>query len=130
MIKSFFLTILPYLARLHPVNKKPERQQYPQLWDAMPKRWARAKTEKYPNGQFVLHHAKLRLFIEWLCEKLTGHEISKTERGYDGSNFVDVSCRWCDKSMRVHYTEIIIENGIFKDLIDTFMKNKEEERFL
>lgn len=36
-------------------------------------------------------------FNRWLCGKLTGHHISKTEWGYGiGNGYGDVWCRWCN----------------------------------
>ena len=125
-IQRFFLLILPFIARVFPKNWRKEGWKYPQLWYYMPKRWVRAKTERYPNGQFVLYRAKFRLKIEKVCEFLTGHEISKTEKGSDGSSFIDCQCRWCDKSIRVHYRENILE-GAFGELVKMLRERKLRE---
>ena len=85
--------------------KKGKSPEYPQTWDLMPRRWVELKNKFYPNGQRMLRRAKLRLILEWLCEVLIGHEISKTERGYSEGRFIDCSCRWCDKTIQVPIEE-------------------------
>jgi len=45
--------------------------------------------------------APLKKFTQYLCKQITGHEISKTERGYDGGKYVDRWCRWCNQRIRI-----------------------------
>jgi hypothetical protein len=85
--------------------KKGSDPKYPQTWHLTPKRWIECKNEFYPNGRHKLKRSKLKLFVEWLCETFIGHEISKTERGYDGGRMIDCSCRWCDKTIQVPVEE-------------------------
>ena len=54
--------------------------------------------------------------LEWLCGKLTGHELSKTEWGYGGGKFVDRNCRWCDKVIKVPKQEDDPPNDVLKGL--------------
>jgi hypothetical protein len=115
-IHKIFLTILPYMARLHPSNWKEYRWVYPQLWWCMPRRWVETE-EFYPNGQKKLRRAKPRLVIEHICGFLTGHEISGTELGYGGGNMMDRNCRWCDKSISIPKSENCV-SGIYKNLMD------------
>ena len=58
--------------------------QYPQTWYFMP-RWRPLRR-------------LLQIVHGWL-----GHEISKTEWGYGGGEFVDGNCRWCDAHIDVPY---------------------------
>lgn len=80
--------------------------KYPQTWNMMPKQW-KETNETHPNGQkkMVRKHSHWMVFLEWLCGVLTGHEISKTERGYGGGKFLDYHCRWCDKLIQVPIQE-------------------------
>ena len=119
-MKAFLLYILPKIARFHPSNKS--HQDYPQLWYCMPRRWKEGKGF-YPNGQRKLKRARLRLCIEWLCGKLTGHEISRTEKGYGGGTHIDCNCRWCDKSIKIP----VKENVLSKEFI-SLMGKVEKDR--
>lgn len=85
--------------------KKGSDSKYPQTWNLMPKRWIECKNEFYPNGQRKLRRARLRLALEWFCGVLIGHEISETERGYNGGRYIDCNCRWCDKSFQIPVEE-------------------------
>jgi len=65
---------------------------------------------KYPQtwGMAVkIRKRSIRLyeFAVWLCGKLTGHEISKTEWGYGGGEMADYHCRWCDKLIQMPMRE-------------------------
>lgn len=115
-MKNFILWLLPKIARLFAKNKILERQKYPQLWYYMPKRWVKIKGKYYSNGNPMLRRAKLRLFLERLCGILTGHELSKTEWGYNGGNFLDRNCRWCDKSFVVPKDEEPTKRDFFEKL--------------
>jgi len=90
-IHSFVKSLLPYIALLHRKNWLFDRREYPQLWHT----WSWIA----PRG------TRRRELLYRICGILTGHEISKTEWGYGGGNFVDRHCRWCDKLMRVHKLE-------------------------
>jgi len=81
--------------------KKNKGKDYPQTWYYMPRRW----TKK-------MKRAKLRLFLEFLCGILGGHELSKTEWGYGGGDTADRHCRWCDKVIVVPKESIFFQ---FKD---------------
>ncbi len=39
--------------------------------------------------------------IQKLCEKITGHEASKTEHGYNGGIHCDHWCRWCNYMFQI-----------------------------
>jgi hypothetical protein len=72
------------------------RIAYPQtwwLWNRLPgpvgKKWFVYENHSYPNPLYRLLTA--------LCGMLTGHDISRTEAGYGGGEYIDRHCRWCDK---------------------------------
>lgn len=104
-IQCFFLWVLPYVARFHPKNWNRRRFRYPQLWYCMPKRWVELKDEFYENGNRKLRRAKPRIVLEHICGFLTGHELSATETGYGGGQYIDKNCRWCDKAIQVPLSE-------------------------
>ena len=56
-----------------------------------------------------------RKVIEKLCGFFAGHELSKTEWGYGGGNFVDRHCRWCDKIMKEHKLETKVPDELSED---------------
>lgn len=103
-IQNKIKKILPSIARLHPKNKIEGREKYPQLWYCWPK-WTCRKNGKIYASKTVI------------CGFLTGHELSNTEWGYGGGNFVDRNCRWCDKLIQVPKQEEDPPNGILKDLV-------------
>lgn len=92
-------SILIFIASLHPKNKG---RDYPQLWYCWPKFTGRKNKSMF----------KIRTYI---CKLFTGHEISKTEWGYGGGNFVDRNCRWCDELIKIPKIEDDIPNNIIKD---------------
>ena len=94
---NIIVKILPRLAMLHPKNKG--KKYYPQLWYCMPKRWKGSK------GGRNHYRTKVSLFLQWLCKLLTGHELSETEWGYSGGNFIIRNCRWCDEYIKVPKNE-------------------------
>ena len=49
-------------------------------------------------------------FLQWLCEKTTGHEASRTEWGYGGGDFADCWCRWCNQHIQVQKTVIMFKH--------------------
>lgn len=49
--------------------------------------------------------SRLFRFVQLACGYLTKHPPSATEWGYGGGEYVDVWCRWCDKSASVTITE-------------------------
>jgi hypothetical protein len=79
------------------------RIKYPQTWYWIPKAWE--KTPSYEKPLYCKYPLTIA-FCEWLCGKLTGHEISKTESGYGGGNFYDYHCRWCDKLIQIPTNEM------------------------
>jgi len=81
-VHRFVRNFLLWIAKRHPKNQAPERQEYPQLWYCWP---AWTKRVKW------VHRLKT-----WVCSKLTGHEWSLTETGYSRGKHVDKWCRWCD----------------------------------
>lgn len=87
--------IIIYIARKLPINKTERRQNYPQLWYI------------WPNWLFP-KHTRRRKLLELLCLILTRHEMSNTEWGYGGGNYIDRHCRWCDKLILVRKEEEII----------------------
>ena len=50
--------------------------------------------------------------MEWLCGFLTGHELSETEWGYGGGNYVDRHCRWCDRHFQIPKREELIPEDL------------------
>jgi len=100
-MKRFIGNIMPYLAKFHPKNKIERRQEYPQLWYCVP----------------FKRNSKGRKFAEFICGLLIGHEISNTEWGYGGGDYVDRNCRWCDKLIKVRKEEEI-PPPVLEDLID------------
>lgn len=57
---------------------------------------------KYPQTwPYVVYKPRwLRSFLRWLCGVFK-HELSKTEWGYGGGQYVDRWCRWCGKLIQV-----------------------------
>lgn len=128
MIKKFFLFILPYIAKLFKQNRKSKnRLLYSQLWYCMPPSVKIVKTPFFPKGVVIHVNTKKRKFLQWLCKHLTGHEISRTEHGSDGGNYMDCHCRWCDELIRIPVQEIIVDTP-FKELME-MMKKFREGRF-
>lgn len=76
------------------LRKGPFRREclaYPQSWDLIVR---------------IKGHSKwLARLLQWSCGKLTGHEVSKTEFGYDGSGMADYWCRWCNHKIRMPLRE-------------------------
>lgn len=89
--------IIAFLARFHRKNWRLSRWAYPQLWDC----W----------GDWN-HGSVGRKRIERTCRAITGHEISRTEWGWDGGPFVDRHCRWCDCVIRVPASEEDAPDGV------------------
>lgn len=46
----------------------------------------------------------LAKLLQWLCGKITGHELSETEHGTNGV-VADCWCRWCDKMFTIPIEE-------------------------
>jgi hypothetical protein len=92
MSYKLFRSFLEWAARFAPQNKLSGRATYPQLWYCWPK-WAGMRNPRIFRAR------------TWLCGVLTGHELSKTEWGYGGGKFVQMNCRWCDKSFDVPMEE-------------------------
>jgi hypothetical protein len=85
-------SFLELVARFAPSNKLYGRELYPQLWYCWP-RWAGRRNPRIFRVR------------TWLCGKLTGHELSRTEWGYGGGKFVNMNCRWCDKAFSIPLSE-------------------------
>ena len=96
----FFLWLLPIVARLHPHNRDPDDREYPQLWTCMPF-WPPARS-----------------FIQWMCGVIVGHEASKTEWEWDGGDFIERHCRWCDASIMIPKDEEPTRRDWLKGLWD------------
>ena len=113
-IQNKIKEVLPSIARLHPKNRDTQdRLNYPQLWYCWP-RWTGRKHK-------IFYGIRVKI-----CGFFTGHEISKTEWGYGGGNFVDRHCRWCDKVIRVPKQEETPPNDILKGLVGDLGWNYEE----
>src|SRR3990167_801200 len=103
-LREIVRRILPRLARVHPKNWT---GPYPQLWYCWPD-W----TRRYRNPRVYQLRTQL-------CAFLTGHEISETEWGYGGGDFVDRHCRWCDVLIKLPKREEIVPdilNGLVGEL--------------
>ncbi len=74
------------------------RQFYPQTWYYMPY-WKPA-----------------RKVCQIICGIIGGHEHSKTEWGYDGGDFVDDRCRWCDKIIKIRIEEARFRHKTFNEM--------------
>lgn len=68
---------------------------YPQTWVEV------AKLRRVPWVGTMLYR-----FAQWLCGKLTGHHVSRTEWGYGGGDHADVWCRWCNKMGKIPRSEL------------------------
>ena len=66
------------------LKKNKGRQEYPQTWFYMP-----------------IKFRGFREIIQCLCGLWGGHELSETEWGYGGGDFVERQCRWCDAVVKV-----------------------------
>jgi hypothetical protein len=105
LIRKFLI----WFALKLPINQVESRQEYPQLWYCMP------------------HHPRFaRRILQWLCGKITRHEISETERGYGGGKFIDCNCRWCDKQIKVPKIELDI-CPLLQDLMNE-LDNQQETK--
>lgn len=62
------------------------------------------------NSKLMRKCKRCALFWQWVCG-LFGHEISRTEWGYDGGDTADVWCRWCNKFMQVSKSELQFRLG-------------------
>jgi hypothetical protein len=127
-MKRFFTLLLLCIAGFLPINRKTEsRRSYPQLWYCMPKAVKIVKTPFFPKGVIKHVNTRKRKFLQWLCGHLTGHEISRTEHGFDGDYYMDCHCRWCDELIRIPFQEVIVDSP-FKELME-MMKKFREGRF-
>jgi len=81
--------ILHFLFSLHPKN---HGKDYVQGWNCTGIRHGK----KYHYRRKVL---------EFVCNIISGHEISETEWGYGGGDMVDCHCRWCDKVIKISTEE-------------------------
>lgn len=88
--------VIPFAARLHHKNWDKNSWEYPQLWYCWP--W-------WFKGRRDTIHRKI---LELICKVFTGHEISNTEWGYGGGDYIDFNCRWCDKVIKGHRKEVIL----------------------
>jgi hypothetical protein len=122
-MKLFILIILPFIARLHPMNWNKDGWKYPQLWYCVPKKIRIIRTPSFPYGVIQYQNQKKRFFLQWLCGQLTGHEISITEMNNTNHIYKDCNCRWCDKLIRIHISEIIISQFLL-DIVKMTKKHK------
>lgn len=90
-MRNLIRRLLPHIARLHYSNWPKSRRLYPQTWWLVPGR---------RNRSGLLYQS-----VTAICEFLTGHELSETEKGYGGGTYMDCNCRWCDKVIRVPIAE-------------------------
>lgn len=91
---------LSSLLRYHKSNKIEDRKDYPQSW------WI---VSKYPKW--------LQKVLQFLCEKIGGHEPSLTEWGYGGGEYADSWCRWCNKMVKVPKTSLWFKYREVRDLM-------------
>lgn len=97
--------ILSFLAIYHSSNKREGREKYPQTW------WIVAKLPGW-----------LKRVLQFLCERIGGHEPSTTEWGYGGEEEADSWCRWCNKMVKVPKTSIYFKHPMSKSLMDSVQK--------
>jgi len=71
--------------------------EYPQTWT-----W-NVKLRRYLGRRFL--GKGIYNFNQWLCGKCTGHELSKTEKGFGGGIYMDSWCRWCNHLMQIPIQE-------------------------
>ena len=62
----------------------------------------------------------------WVCGLLIGHQLSKTEWGYGGGQFIDGHCRWCDKLFAVTYEEARFVYPSFNEMRNTLPFRRED----
>lgn len=108
--------VLPWIARLHPSNWKKDRWKYPQLWWVTLRWFPRWNKRLKKIGKY--EHSKRLHVIQWMCGCATGHEMSETEWGYGGGNFVDRNCRWCDKGFKIPKVEEDLPPTLPPTLVD------------
>jgi len=60
---------------------------------------------KGKDHTYIKKNAKRFELVQSICNVLTGHEISNTERGYGGGNMIDYHCRWCDRLIQIPISE-------------------------
>lgn len=94
--RGWVKTVLPHLAKFYYKNRCKIDRDYPQLWYIWLGKpyWLRRKIKRW--------------IVQPICGMVTGHEISKTEWGYVGGNYIDLNCRWCDKTIKMHCKEAIL----------------------
>lgn len=92
--------LLSIIALLFQKNRDtPERMKYPQLWYCMPQ-------NKY-----------IKISLQFLCKIFGGHELSKTEWGYNGGEYADCWCRWCNRLVQVSKTSLYFTHPQSKDMM-------------
>ena len=71
-------------------------------------------SEDYPQTwHFVSGRGKrITKVIQWICKIITKHPLSETEWSYEGGEYANRWCRWCNKKIRVPKDSIRFE---FKD---------------
>ncbi len=90
---------------LHPKNQD---KTYIQGWYCWPKFMGRWHWPGYMRGEGDDVESRINpLYVirTWICGLFIGHEISKTEWGYDGGEKIDCHCRWCDKVIQISLEE-------------------------
>lgn len=107
------------------------RIQYPQTWWMQKYIPLRILWRRWYNYKGNVHRNPLYIYVavEFLCGLLTGHEVSATEHGYGGGNFIDRHCRWCDKVFLEPIEESEwAQEGELKDIIAE-MRDGQEPTF-
>ncbi len=105
------------------VRTPPEQfwhRMWGQHWPArtiFAKRFWNEPFKDYPQTWYYMPHWKpTKLFLQWLCGIICGHEHSKTEWGFGGGKFVDHWCRWCNKCIQVPISEARFLHPTFNEM--------------
>ena len=89
MTRRLTTALVKFGFSLHPKNRGSD---YVQGWNCIP-------------IAYGPEHRRRRTVLEFVCQLLTGHEISETEWSYGGGDKVDGHCRWCDKVLKIPLDE-------------------------
>ena len=55
--------------------------------------------------------------VQVVCGWITGHDWSETDRGYHGTDMIDVWCRWCNFRIEIPLAEMP-DSEFLKDLFE------------
>ena len=83
---------------------KPDYPQTCLLWSGVWERVIWGSWEPRSFGWYANSFVFRKLYkppLFFLCRFFTGHELSRTEKGYGGGITEDRHCRWCDKVFQV-----------------------------